>query len=61
MKAVDPIAELERFCKRHRTHAAAAKALGISAPYLSDMLNGRRDFSDAMLARLGLRWAVVRA
>ena len=38
-------------------HAAAK--LGITPQYLCDLLNGRRTFSERILAKLGLRRAVV--
>ena len=61
MKEVDPIKALNAFVSKHKTQAAAADALGVSRPYLSDIINGRRDFSDAILERLGLRRVVVAA
>lgn len=54
MKPIDPLTHLQQFVKRHTTQKAAASALGISGPYLGDLLKGRRDFSDEMLDRLGL-------
>lgn len=45
---------LRQFVAQHPTQAAAAKALGISSPYLHDLLQGRRLFSVKMLDRLGL-------
>jgi plasmid maintenance system antidote protein VapI len=38
-----------------------AKQLGISQVYVSDLLNRRRDFSDQMLDRIGLRRTVIKA
>jgi plasmid maintenance system antidote protein VapI len=61
MKEIDPRVALAAFIKRHKTQAAAAEALGVSRPYLSDIVNGRRDFSDAVLEKLGLRRVVVAA
>ena len=46
---------LERHCKRFKTQVEAAKALAITAPYMRDLLRGRRDFSANMLAKLGLK------
>lgn len=57
----DPLAELKRIVATHETQAAAADALEISESYLSDLLAARRDFSDKMLEKLGLRRAIVRA
>jgi len=61
MKEIDPLEALRRFVSKHKTQRAAADALGVSRPYLSDILNGRRDFSDPVLERLGLRRVVVAA
>lgn len=36
-----------------------ARQLGVSAPYLFDLINGNRKFSDAMLDKLGMRRVVV--
>ena len=48
-----PQQALARYVTEHRTQSAAARSLGISAPYLHDLLNGRRGFSDRLLAALG--------
>lgn len=61
MKEIDPLKTLRAFVEKHKTQAAAAEALGVSRPYLSDIINGRRDFSDPVLERLGLRRVVVAA
>lgn len=37
---------------------SAAKALGISQQYLSDMMNGRREISDEVARKLGYRKVV---
>jgi DNA-binding transcriptional regulator YdaS (Cro superfamily) len=58
-KDIDPKAWLRALVGRHGTQKAAAKALGVSPAYLSDMLMGRRDISERILAKLGLRRAVV--
>jgi plasmid maintenance system antidote protein VapI len=61
MKEINPLERLEAFVAEHATQRAAAKALRISAPYLTDLLKGRREFSAPILKRLGLRWIVVEA
>ena len=61
MKPIDPLAALRAFVKQHGTQRQAAVALEISTAYLSDILNGRRDFSDEILAKLGLKRSVVKA
>lgn len=59
MKEIDPLDSLRRFVAKHKTQGEAADALEISGAYLSDLLKGRREFSPAILERLGLRRAVV--
>ena len=47
----------ERLCKKAKqmkTQKAAAKDLGITPQYFSDMVNGRRDFSERILDKIGL-------
>lgn len=61
MKEIDPLERLRRFVGEHETQREAADALGISRPYLSDLLNGNRPFSDPILEKLGLRRVVVTA
>ena len=53
-RETDPLKELQLFVSKHPTQSAAARVLDISEPYLSDMLNGRRDISEPMLDKLGL-------
>ena len=60
MKLVNPIDALQREIAKYPTQRGAAKALGISTAYLSDLVNGRRNVSDAMLVKLGLRRVVVK-
>jgi DNA-binding transcriptional regulator YdaS (Cro superfamily) len=43
----------------HGSQRAAAKALGISEVYLSDLKHGRRPMSAKVLAKLGLQRIVV--
>lgn len=61
MKQIDPAERLQAFVAKYPTQREAAAALKISGPYLSDLLNGRREFSDAILERLSLRRIVVAA
>lgn len=56
-----PLAALEAIVAKCETKTQAAKRLGISAPYLRDLLMARRDFSPRMLAKLGFKRVVVRA
>ncbi len=45
--------------KSFPTQREAAAHLKITPAYLSDLLNNRRDISDSILAKLGLRRATV--
>ncbi len=60
MKETNPYEALLAFRAKYRTQTAAAEALGVSVPYFNDMLHMRRDISDNMLAKLGLRRVVVK-
>ncbi len=59
MKVRDPLDVLKQFVAKYPTQQAAADALGISTPYLIDLLKGRRGWSEVMLAKLGLERAVI--
>jgi antitoxin component HigA of HigAB toxin-antitoxin module len=59
MKNANPIDVLHEYVERFDTHGAAAKKLGISTSYLSDLLHGRRTFTTPMLNKLGLQRVVV--
>lgn len=52
---------LETFTRKHGTQRKAAKALGVSEAYLSDLLHGRRAFSARILDKLKLKRIVVNA
>ena len=60
MKEINPVSVLEALVAEHGTQEAAANALGIAKSYFSDLMHGRRDFSDAILDKLGLRATVVK-
>jgi hypothetical protein len=49
----DVLAEVRRLVSVHGTQAAAAKALGITPAYLSDVLKGKRQVSEQFAARVG--------
>jgi transcriptional regulator with XRE-family HTH domain len=51
---ISPERRLCAFVRRYDTVTAAAKALGISQAYLSQLLHGARAFSPAVLLKLGL-------
>ena len=53
------IGQLEVFISRHGNARAAAKALKVSAPYLSMVRTGRRPLSAKVLKRLGYRRIVM--
>lgn len=60
---IDALACLQSFVREFPPDARQKKAaaeLGITPQYLSDLLKGRRRFSDSILEKLGLRRAVVR-
>ena len=54
MKSLSPRAVLVAYVRRYPTQSAAADTLGITKGYLGDLLHGKREFSDRMLAALGL-------
>jgi len=59
---IDHAAVLRRlrdYVKACGNGAAAARAMGISPQYLSDIMSKRRDPSDKVCRRLGLRREVV--
>jgi DNA-binding transcriptional regulator YdaS (Cro superfamily) len=58
---MDAIKELEKHVKRAGSQKDAASVLGISPQYLNDLLLGRREASEAILQKLGLRRVIVRA
>ena len=62
MAEIDARARLKAYVGKYPTQRAAAKALGVSEVYVSDMLNGRRDVtSPKVLKALGLRRIVAAA
>jgi len=50
---------LREFVARHGSQIAAARALGISQPYMSDIMNGRRNLSERIMKALGLERVIV--
>lgn len=59
MDETNPRHMLRQLVSQYGTQKAAAMSLGISQPYLSDLMKGRRTFSDKILKKLGLRSVVV--
>ena len=55
-----PETVLRAFVAKYDTQVDAAKALHLSQSYLTDLLRGRRAFSDTVLAKLGLKRIVVK-
>lgn len=60
MRETNPTDALIAYCKRFPRQLDAAAALQITPAYLSDLINGRRDITDPLLAKLGLRRIVVK-
>lgn len=56
---INALDRLHKFVEKYPTQKDAAKALGIKPAYLSDLVNMRRDLSDTILTKLGLKRAVV--
>jgi plasmid maintenance system antidote protein VapI len=56
----DPVKALRRLVEACVTQKAAAEKLGVSQTHLSDLLRGRRTFSEATLSKLGLRRDTVK-
>jgi hypothetical protein len=54
------IDELRRLVREAGTQAKAGAQLGVGQSYVCDLLAGRREFSDNMLSKLGLKREVVR-
>ncbi len=60
MKELNAHDALQAFCDQFETAAEAARQLGISAPYLNDLLRSRREVGPKVLARLGLKRVIVK-
>lgn len=58
-KTADAQLALQRLVKSSGSQLKAARALGLSPQYVNDLLKGRRQFSDAVLDKLGLKWETV--
>lgn len=56
----DAIEELKRVIAEQGGQAGAAKVLDVNQSMISDLVNGRRNFSENMLRKLGLARVVVR-
>ena len=56
---IDAVARLNALVKQAGSQQAAARILGCHPVHVGDLLKGRRLFSDAMLAKLGLRRTVI--
>lgn len=55
----NPNAALNAFVEKHGTQDKAAKALGMTQGYLSDLLHGKRDITDKVLTKIGYRRIIV--
>ena len=60
VKADIGLQTLRAYVKQCGTQARAAKRLKISQPYLSDILSGKRNLSDPVLLRIGLKRSIVK-
>lgn len=56
---IDARAKLVAAIKKAGGQKKLADQFGVSPQYLCDIVNGRRDLSDAMLEKLGLRRTIV--
>jgi len=59
LKEVDPRERLREIAAAYPTQQALAEEWGITPSYLSELLSGKRDVSDRILALIGLRATVV--
>jgi Helix-turn-helix len=59
MSEIDPLQALTIFVGQYPNQLQAALELGISPAYLSDLLRGKRAFSDRMLDKLGLKRVII--
>ena len=57
-KTINPLERLREHVRRHGTQKAAAAALGIKEPYLSDILNENRRITPKILEKIGLEQVV---
>lgn len=51
----DVVKLLERLCQKLGSQKALAEKLGVSPSYISDVLSGRRDISESLARKLGLK------
>lgn len=58
-KHAEALTRLKALVSEAGSQVAAAKKLHCSQPHVSDLLAGRRNFSDAMLEKLDLRRTVI--
>lgn len=59
MKAADPQRILRALVKRYGSQKALAAELRVAESYLSEVLKGRRPYSDGFLSRLNLKRIIV--
>jgi plasmid maintenance system antidote protein VapI len=57
----DPLAVLRSMAHKAGSQKELARKLGYTSGYLSDVLNHRRNVTDEMLIKIGLRRIIVRA
>lgn len=59
VSTAEMLANIQDLAVRSKTQREAARQLGISAAYLSDILAGRRELSAEVGAKLGYKRVVV--
>ena len=60
LETVDPLAILHGMVKTLGGQKQLADKLGYKPPYVSDILHGRRNVTDGLLAKIGLKRVIVR-
>ena len=60
-KELNALDALHAFVDQYDTQAQAAAALNIQPSYMNDLIHARRDISDGILKKLGLKRVVVKA
>jgi predicted transcriptional regulator len=58
-KEINPITELRKACEKAGSQKAWAQSVGLSAPYVSDVIAGRREPGESILNALGLQRIVI--
>ena len=59
MNATDLLAQLRKACEADGSQAAWAERAGLAAPYISDVLRGRREPGPSLCEALGFERVVL--